>query len=129
MRTIGNFFILLAVASLILGAATGMMTYSAAVRMVVDFNKGRDLVDDLAEDVDTVLRNYQEGRTTNIHDEEIEEIMVDIADGRSEVGDLKDRIIEEATNSIGVAFACMISLVLSGWLFGLGVLFRSAARA
>ncbi len=128
MRTIGNFFVLLAVASLVLGAATGMMTYSTAVRMLGDFNRGRDLVDDLAEDVDRVLSDYQEGRTTDIHDEEIEEIMESIDDGRREVGDLKDRIIEEATNSVGVAFTCLISLVLSGWLFGLGILFRSASR-
>jgi len=128
MRTIGNFFVLLAVASLVLGAATGMMTYSTAVRMLGDFNRGRDLVDDLAGDVDRVLSDYQKGRTTDIHDEEIEEIMESIDDGRREVGDLKDRIIEEATNSVGVAFTCLISLVLSGWLFGLGILFRSASR-
>ena len=156
MRVFGTILSLLAVAALVIGAATAVMLYTSGVRMFEKFERVRNIVEDDIEvvrrafnDVDTVyeesrrvVNDYERHGIDGVGDERVREVLGKINTTMQKTRNIKEKTegdIETVEKLIGeltreglalvpIAITSIVSLVVSGWLFGFGVSFRSAAR-
>jgi hypothetical protein len=156
MRVFGTFLSILALACLVVGAATAVMLYSSGLRIYDKFDRVQKIVRDdiervrsafgnvnsVYEDSKKIVEDYDRGRISGVQDERVREIFKRINATMQQTRGVKDKteadietvenLIDEMTKeSLGlapVAITCIICLVVSGWLFGFGVSFRSAGR-
>lgn len=156
MRTLGNVLSLLAVACLIIGAATAILLYSSAVRMFTkakemqsiisdDIDEVRDIFDDVEnvfEETQGVVEDYESGRITDVNDERVAAAFRQINEALESTRSIKQKaeedikiveqhiedLMREGLGLVPMAITSIVTLIISGWLFGFGVSFRSAAK-
>jgi len=154
MRVFGTILILLAVASLIIGAATSVLLYSSGQRMYDKFLMAKGIVEDdieqvrdafeevnrVFEDSRAVVDDYEMGRLTSTEDERVRKIFRRINEVLQRTKSVKDKseadielvkglvaeLTEESVGLIPAVVTCILSLVISGWLFGFGMFFRAS---
>ena len=153
MRVFGTFLVLLGIVGLILGVATGMAAYQQGMAMAEKIRAGERIVDGSMEDVrevydevmevfddsKQVVADYQNGRLTSLRDERVERVFNDInrvlgqiesvrpqvSEALEEIEDLRRDVGRDVAGLATVAVVSIGSLILSGWLFGFGMMFRS----
>ena len=156
MRIFGTILVLLALACLVIGVVTLLITASSGARLVIEFQDIRNTVEanidnarDVIQEVEMVfddskaaVRDYENGKIKSIDDERIEEtfdnvrgLLVKTEEVRSEAGEslekiekFKERIEGELGQLAVVAAVSVIALVVSGWLMAFGFWAVSAAR-
>jgi ElaB/YqjD/DUF883 family membrane-anchored ribosome-binding protein len=156
MRLFGTFLSILALACLVVGAATAVMLYSSGIRVYDKIQSVRQIIEDDIDrvqnafsDVDAVyvdskqiVDDYERGQISGIQDERVRNIFKRINATMESTRSVKERteadiktvenlineLTKESLGLVPVAITCIICLVVSGWLFGFGVSFRSAGR-
>lgn len=156
MRVFGTILSLLAVAALVIGAATAVMLYMSGVRMYERFERVRDIVqgdikvvrgtfDDVNsvyEESRQVVEDYERRGIEGVDDERVRDIFGKINSTMQKTRNIREKtegdietvenlineLTREGLNLVPVAVTSIVSLVISGWLFGFGVWFRAAAR-
>lgn len=156
MRVFGTILSLLAVAALVIGAATAVMLYMSGVRMYERFERVRDIVqgdikvvrgtfDDVNsvyEESRQVVEDYERHGIEGVDDERVRDIFGKINSTMQKTRNIREKtegdietvenlineLTREGLNLVPVAVTSIVSLVISGWLFGFGVWFRAAAR-
>ena len=153
MRIFGTILNLLAIVALIIGVVTAVLIYSSGTRIYDKLQMLRgiveedvDLVQDAFRDVDrvftdsrSVLDDYERGRINSVEDERVRDIFNRISDTMTKTRSVKEKsekdielvegLVGEVTSEgmalIPVAATSIVSLVVSGWLFGIGMYFRA----
>jgi len=156
MRVFGTILSLLAVAALVIGAATAVMLYTSGLRMYEGFERVRGIVQGDIEvvrgtfdDVNTVyeesrqvVEDYERHGIEGVDDERVRQIFGKINSTMQKTRNIREKtegdietvenmvndLTREGLNLVPVAVTSIVSLVISGWLFGFGVWFRAAAR-
>lgn len=156
MRTVGSFLILMSVAALAVGVITAALLYSSAQNVVENIIRGREIVDISINNVSgvfndfdkvylrarDVVRDYERGLIEDISDDRVGEVFEDINTlltksnvlkqeldlNIDDLAVLKEGVEREVQGLTGMAMVSFGGLVGSGWLFGFGVLFRSASK-
>lgn len=153
MRIFGTILNLLAVVALIVGAVTAVLIYSSGTRIYDKLQMLReiveedvDLVQEAFRDVDrvftdsrAVLDDYERGRIDSVDDDRVRDLLGRIGDTMNNTRSVKEKsekdieLVEglvgevsgEGMSLIPVAATSIVSLVVSGWLFGIGMYFRA----
>ena len=153
MRIFGTILNLLAVVALIVGAVTAVLIYSSGTRIYDKLQMLReiveedvDLVQEAFRDVDrvftdsrAVLDDYERGRIDSVDDDRVRDLLGRIGDTMNNTRSVKEKsekdielveglvgeVSSEGMSLIPVAATSIVSLVVSGWLFGIGMYFRA----
>jgi hypothetical protein len=152
MRMLGSFLMLLGVSALIVGLVTGYLVYTSGYEVYEKFEDTRGVISERMDDVKDVFRDidviqerlnmvmedYEEGNINSVNDSRVQNLLRDIrkvsdksmelkADIEDEIGDvedLEDMVRTKVSSSATVAVVSLGSLILSGWIFGMGALLR-----